>query len=97
MPVRSCVRIVPPFSLLVTVAQIVMSRSTTSCFGMNEMRCFTVNVETHVASVKTDAGVWLCGSAVHHNFRLLDGVGGGQSLIVADFVEHDKYGGIDGA
>ena len=52
---------------------------------------------THVASVKTDDGVWLCGSVVHKNFRLFDGVGGGQSLIGANFVEHKKYGGVDGA
>ena len=32
-------------------------------------------METHVASVKKDDGVWLCGSVVHHNFRLLCVVG----------------------
>ena len=34
--------------------------------------------------------------AVHQNFRLLDGVGGGRSLLRADFVDRDKHGGIDG-
>ena len=35
-----------------SVTQIVMYRSTTTCFGMNEILCVTVNVETHVASAK---------------------------------------------
>ena len=36
------------------------------------------------------------GSVVHQHLRFLDGVGGGRSLLSADFVEHDKHGGIDG-
>ena len=64
---------------------------------MNKIRCITVNVETHVASVKTDDGVWLCGSVVHKHIRLFDGVGGGQSFLKADFVERDEHGGIDSA
>ena len=44
---------------------------------MNKIRCVTFNVDTHVASVKTDDGVWLCGSVVHQHLCLFDGVGGG--------------------
>ena len=54
-------------------------------------------METHVASVKTDDGVWLCGSVVHQDFSLLDGVGGGQNLLRADFVDRNEHGGISGA
>ena len=67
------------------------------CFGLNKVHCVTVNVETHFASVKTDDGVWLCCSVVHHNVCLLDSVDGGRSFLGADFVERDKHGGIDGA
>ena len=74
-----------------------MYRIKTVCFGLNEVCCVTVNVEKHVASVETDDGVWLCCSVVHQHFPLLDGVSGGQSFLKADFVERDKYGGIDGA
>ena len=62
-----------------------MTRSKTECFGMNEIRCVTVNVETHIASMKTDDGVWLGGSVVHHHLRLFDGTGGGRSLLRAHF------------
>ena len=79
-----------------SVAPIVMARSTTECFGMNEIRCVTVNIDTHVASVKADDGVWLVGSVVHQSFRLFYGVGDRQSLLRANFVERDKHGGIDG-
>ena len=51
-------------------------------------------METHVASVNADNGVWLCGSEVHQNFRLLDDIGSGQSLLGANFVECDNHGGI---
>ena len=69
-----------------SIDQIVMNRSTTACFGLNEVRCITINVETHVASVKTDDGVWLYCSVVH------------QSKIAwSRFVERDKHGGIDGS
>ena len=74
-----------------------MACSTTACFGMNEVRCVTVNVETHVASVKTDDGVWICCSVVHQHFRLLDSVGGGKILLRVNFAERDKHGGIDSA
>ena len=42
-------------------------------------------MDTIVSSVKTDDGVLLCGSIVHQHFRLLDGVGGGQRFLGADF------------
>ena len=74
-----------------------MARRTTACFDLNRICCVTINVETHVASLKTYEGVWLCGSVVHQHFRFLDGVGGGQSLLGDDFVEHNKHGVIDGA
>ena len=63
------------------VVQILMALRTTACFGLNKLRCVTVNVETPVTSVKTDDGVWLCCSVVHQNFRFLDGAGDGRSLL----------------
>ena len=69
----------------------------TACFGLNEISCVTVNVETHGASVKTDDGIWLCGSVFHKHLRIFDGVGGGQSLLRADFFVRDEHGGIEGA
>ena len=51
-------------------------------------------METHVASVKADAGG---GSVVHQSFRLFYGVGDRQSLLRSDLVERDEHGGIDGA
>ena len=74
-----------------------MAPNTTACFGLNKICCVTVNVETHIASMKTYDGVWLCGSVVHRHFRLFDGVGGGQNLFGADFVDFGEHGGIDGA
>ena len=56
-----------------------MARSTTAKFGMNKIRCVTINVETHVASMKTDDGVCLFGIVVHHHLLLFDGVGGGKA------------------
>ena len=38
----------------------------------------------------------MCVRVVHHHFRFLDGVSGGQSFFGADFVESDEHGGIDG-
>ena len=80
-----------------SVAQVVMACITTVCFGLNEVRCVTVNVDAHVPSVKTDGGVWLCGSVIHQHLRLFDGVDGGRSLLRANFVECDEHGGTDGA
>ena len=79
-----------------SVAQIVMACSTTACFGMNKIRCVTVNAETHVASLKTHDSFWLCGSVFHQHLHIFDGVGGGRSFLRADIVEHDKHGGIEG-
>ena len=79
-----------------SVAQIIIARRKNALFGMNEIRCFTVNVEKNVASVKTDDGVWLYGSVVNQHFRLFDSVGCGRSLLGADFVKLDEHGGIDG-
>ena len=39
----------------------------------------------------------MCCSVVHQHFSLLDGVGDGGNLLGADFVEHEKHGGIGGA
>ena len=58
-------------------AQIVMACSMTACFGINNIQCITVNVETHVASVKMDDFVWLCDSVFRQHLFLFDGVGGG--------------------
>ena len=74
-----------------------MARSMTPCFGLNEVICVTFNVETYVASLKTNDGVWLCCSIVHRHFCIIDGVSGGRSFFRVDNVEHDAHGGIDGA
>ena len=74
-----------------------MSRSATAHFGMNEIRCITVDVEAHIASVEPDDGVRLGGCVVHNHLRFLDVVGGGLSLIGANFVECDEHGGVEGA
>ena len=34
-----------------SVAQIVMACSTTACFGLNKVRCVTVNVDTNIDSL----------------------------------------------
>ena len=74
-----------------------MARSATLRFGLDEIQCVAVDVEGNVASVEPYDGVRLCGCVVHDHLCLIDGIGGGQSLIVADFVECDKHGGVDGA
>ena len=33
----------------------------------------------------------------HQHIRFLDGVGGGQSLLGANFVQRNEHGGFDGA
>ena len=67
------------------------------CFRMDKIRGVTVNVEAHVASVEPDDGVRLRGCVFHEHLCLLDGVGGEQSLLGANFVERDKYRGVNGA
>ena len=47
------------------VDQVVLARSTTACFGLNKIRCVTVNVEAQVASVEPDYGVRLRGCVFH--------------------------------
>ena len=73
-----------------------MDLSTTACFGMNDICCVTVDVETHVSRVKMDDGVYLCFSVVHQNLLLFDGVGGGRSFLGANFIEREENGGING-
>ena len=53
-------------------------------------------MEAHVTSVVPDDGVRLHGCVVHQNLCFINGVGGGKSLLVADFVELDKHGGVNG-
>ena len=80
-----------------SVTHIVMACSKTVFFGLNDILCFTSYVDTHVAIVKTDSGVWFYGSVVHQHIRIFDGVGGGKSVLRSDFVERNEHGGIDGA
>ena len=58
------------------VARVVVSRSATAFFELNEISCVTVDVEEHVASVEPYDGVRLRGCVVHQHPRFLDGVGG---------------------
>ena len=53
-------------------AQVVMARSTTAFFGMNKIPCVTVNVDTHVASMKTGDIAWLGGSVFYQHLCLFD-------------------------
>ena len=59
------------------VAEVVVARSATAHFGLDEICCVTIDAEAHVASVEPDDGVRLCGCIVHEHLCLLDGVGGG--------------------
>ena len=43
------------------VDQVVVARSATARFGLNKIRCVTVDVEAHVASMEPDGGVRLRG------------------------------------
>ena len=79
------------------VDQLLVARSATSRFGLNWICCITVDVESHIASVEPDDGVWLRFCVVHQHPRFLDGVGGGKSLLGAYFVECGYHGGFDGA
>ena len=72
-----------------------MARSAAKRFGMNEIRCVTVNVEANFASVEPDGSVHLRCYVVHNYLCFLDGVSGGQSLIGANLVERDKHGGFN--
>ena len=69
----------------------------TALFGLNQVLCVTVNVDTYFSSVKIDDYVWLCGNVVHQYFYVLDSVGDRRSFLGADSVERDYHGGINGA
>ena len=62
---------------------------------MDEIRYAAIDVEEHVDIVEPDDGVWLCGCVVYEHICFLDGVGGGQILLGANFVECDKHGGVN--
>ena len=74
-----------------------MARGAAARFGLYEIRGVAVNVEAHVASVEPDDSVWLRVCVVHENLCLLDGVGGGRSLLGANLIECDNHCGVDGA
>ena len=74
-----------------------MARGAAARFGLDKIRGVAVDMEAHVASVELDDGVQLRGCVVHENMCLLDGVGGGRSLLGANFIECDKHCGVDGA
>ena len=65
-------------------------------FGLDKIHGVAVDMEAHVASVEPDDGVQLCGCVVHEHLCLLDGVGGGRSLLGTDFIECDEHCGVDG-
>ena len=74
-----------------------MARGAAARFGLDKIRGVAVDVEAHVASVEPDSSVQLRGWVFHEHLCLLDGVGGGRSLIGANFIECDKHCGVDGA
>ena len=63
------------------VAQVVVACSATARFGLNKIRCVTVDVEAHVAIVEPDDGFWLLGCVVHHHLRFFNGVGGVDKVL----------------
>ena len=71
-----------------------MPRGTAARFGLDEICSITVDMEAHVASVEPDDGVQLRGYGVHEHLCLLGGIGVGQSLLGADFIECDKHCGV---
>ena len=64
---------------------------------MDEIRGVAVDVEVHVSSVKPGDGVRLRDCVVHEHVCLLEGVGCGQSLLGANFIECKENCGVDGA
>ena len=72
-----------------------MARGAAACFRLDKVHGVAVDVEAHVASVEPDDGFWLRGCIVHEHLCLLDGVGGGQSLLVINFIDCDKNCGVD--
>ena len=79
------------------IDQVVVARRATARFGLNKILCVNVDAKAHVDSVEPDDGIRLRGCVVHQHLRFIDGVGGGRSLLGADFVECAKYGGVDSA
>ena len=77
--------IIPDVGQWWIVAQVLVACSATARFGLNEIRCVTVDVEAHVASVELDDGARLPGCVVHHYLCFLDGVCVGRSLLGANF------------
>ena len=63
---------------------------------MDEIRGVAVDVEVHVSSVKPGDGVRLRDCVVHEHVCLLEGVGCGQSLLGANFIECKEHCGVDG-
>ena len=74
-----------------------MTRGAAARFRLDEIRNVTVNVEAHVASVEPDDSIRFCGCVVHEYLCILGGVGGGRSLLGANFIECDEHCGVDGA
>ena len=74
-----------------------MARGAAARFGLDEICGVAVDVEAYVASVEPDNGVQLRGCVVHEHMCILDGVGGGQSLIGADFIECGEHCGVNSA
>ena len=64
---------------------------------MDEIRGVAVDVEVHVSSVKPGDGFRLRDCVVHEHVCLLEGVGCGQSLLGANFIECKEHCGVDGA
>ena len=77
-------------------AEVLVARVAAARFSLDNIRGVAINVEAHVASVEPDDGVCLCGCVIHEHFCLIDGVGGGRSLLGADLIECDEYCGVDG-
>ena len=73
-----------------------MARGAAARFRLDEIRGVAVNVETHVARVEPDDGVRLRGCVVPEHLCSLEGVGGGRSLLGANFIECDNHCGVDG-
>ena len=74
-----------------------MARGVAARFRLDEIRGVAVDVAAHIARLEPDDGIWLRGFVVHEHFFLLDGVGGGRSLLGANFVERNEHRGVDGA
>ena len=74
-----------------------MTCSVAARFRLDEISGVAVDMKAHVARVEPYDGVRLCGCVFHDHLCLLDGFGGGRSLLGADFIEYDEHCGVDGA